>query len=155
MSKKWPEVKNFYPTNPEKYIGDLTNIKMRSSWEIKFAKYCDTNPSVLKWNSEDIRIPYWSTLENKQRTYHLDFIVTMVTVDGPRTYLIEIKPYNQTIKPEMKRGKKQQTYLTECQTYQLNIDKWRAANEWAKSYGYTFIVLTEEQLYGKNIKKKK
>ena len=69
MSKKWPEVKNFYPTNPEKYIGDLTNIKMRSSWEIKFAKYCDTNPSVLKWNSEDIHIPYWSTLENKQRTY--------------------------------------------------------------------------------------
>ena len=52
MSKKWPEVKNFYPTNPEKYIGDLTNIKMRSSWEIKFAKYCDTK----EWNFQFIVI---------------------------------------------------------------------------------------------------
>lgn len=150
---KWPEVKNFYPTNPSKYVGDPSNIKMRSSWEIKFAKWCDMNPSVHKWNSEDIHVPYWSTMEGKMRTYHLDFIVTMDTLSGAATYLVEIKPYAQTIKPVYKKGRKESNYLNECQVYQLNMDKWKAANEFAKERGWQFLVLTEEQLYGKVVKK--
>lgn len=153
MAKKWPEVKQFYPTNPGKYIGKVDDIKMRSSWEIKFARYCDINPSIIKWNSEEIKIPYWSSADNKERTYHVDFVITVQTKEGLKTMLVEIKPYKQTIKPEKKQGKKIESYLKECHTYQVNIDKWRHANEFAKGRGWSFIVLTEEQLYGTKVKK--
>jgi hypothetical protein len=154
MAKKWPEIKKFYPRNPQKYVGDVNKIEMRSSWEIKFAHYCDTNPSVVSWNSEGVRIPYWSVSDNKQRTYHVDFIAEIINKDGIKeTFLIEIKPYSQTIKPEMKKGKRKETYLNEYKTYEVNMDKWRAANEYAKLRNWKFIVMTEEHLYGKQVKK--
>lgn len=148
MSKKWPEVKNFYPKNPQKYVGDLSNIKSRSSWEIKFMRYCDINPSIIKWNSEGVQIPYWSTADNKERTYHVDFVITVETKNGLQTMLVEIKPYKQTLKPEKKKGKKLESYLTECYTYQVNMDKWTHAKKYAESRGWKFIIMTENELYG-------
>lgn len=146
-SKKWPEVKQFVPKNPQKYAGDITDIKMRSSWERKFANWCDNNPSVIQWNSEDIAIPYWSSADNKTRTYHVDFIIVMKTASGTETILIEIKPYAQTIKPERKSGKKVESYINECHTYQVNVDKWIHANQYAKDRGWTFKILTEKELF--------
>lgn len=153
MSKKWPEVKQFIPRNPHKYIGNVNKIEMRSSWEIKFAHYCDTNPSVLKWNSEDIQVPYWSSADNKMRTYHLDFVITIQTKTGVKTLLIEIKPYSQTIQPVRKKGKKMESFLHECYVYQVNTDKWMHAKKFAEERGWEFLVMTEEQLYGKKVKK--
>ncbi len=154
MAKKWPEIKQYRPINPEKYVGDVNDIKMRSSWEMKFSRYCDNNPSIVKWNSEGVKVPYWSSADEKERTYHVDFVITIRTATGSlETIMIEIKPYKQTIKPEKKSGKKMQSYLAECHTYQVNLDKWRHANEFAKSRGWRFLVMTEEQLYGENVKK--
>mgnify|MGYP003607486515 CR=1 FL=1 len=155
MNKKkgWPEVKQFYPKNPAKYIGDLNNIKMRSSWEIKFAHWADMNPSVIQWNSEDVQVPYWSSADQKMRTYHLDFVLKMQTRDGIKTMLVEIKPYMQTIKPERKKGKKMESYLNECYVYQVNMDKWQHAKKYAEDRGWQFVILTEEHLYNKKVKK--
>ena len=50
----------FTPTNPRKYIGDPTQIVYRSSYELKFMKWCDINASVKRWASEEIVIPYLS-----------------------------------------------------------------------------------------------
>ena len=111
MAKKWPELKKFIPKNPEKYVGDVNDIVMRSSWEIKFAHYCDINPSIIQWNSEGVKIPYWSREDNKMRTYHLDFVIIVKTYTGIKTMLIEIKPYKQTIKPVKTRGKKESSFL--------------------------------------------
>jgi len=36
----------YKPMFTEKYIGDHTNIIMRSSWETRFASWCDRNPSI-------------------------------------------------------------------------------------------------------------
>ena len=46
--------------NPEKYIGTKTPT-YRSSWEFTFMKFCDEHPSVAKWASEAIKIPYRKT----------------------------------------------------------------------------------------------
>ena len=156
MSKKgWPELKKFIPRNPQKYVGNINDITMRSSWEIKFAHYCDMNPSVIKWNSEGVQVPYWSSADNKMRTYHLDFVITVQTKSGVKTMLVEIKPHSQTLKPERKKGKKMESFLNECYVYQVNMDKWMHAKKFAEERGCEFAVLTEEQLYGANVNKKK
>lgn len=148
MARRYPEVKSFYPKNPRKYAGDVNNIKLRSSWEFKFAHYCDDNPSVIQWNSEDIIVPYWSSFDQKMRNYHLDFTMVVQDKDGNcKTWMVEIKPYNQTIKPVKTKGKKEHTFLNEMQTYQVNMDKWIHANQYAKDRGWSFLVITENELY--------
>jgi len=47
----------FNPRNPEKYKGDFRNIIYRSSWEVEFMRYCDRNPNILEWGSEEFFIP--------------------------------------------------------------------------------------------------
>lgn len=151
-SKGYPELKQFKPSNPHKYVGDVNNIVMRSSWETKFARYCDINPSVIQWNSEGVEVPYWSSADNKMRTYHVDFIMKLRNADGEiETLLVEIKPHKQTLPPEKKRGKKEVTYLNECHTYQVNMDKWLHAKKYAEERNMKFIILTEEHLYGKKV----
>lgn len=146
-NKKFPSPKRFVPQNPKKYIGDYHNIIARSMWEIKLMKWCDNNPSVIKWNSEDVVVPYFSSADGKMRNYHVDFLVQYKTNTGDTsTLLIEVKPYAQTIKPVKGRRKKPETYLQECYTYQVNQDKWAAASLWAKSNGMKFILMNEYDL---------
>lgn len=142
----------FKPVNPTKYVGMKSEIVYRSSWELKLMMWCDMNPSVVKWNSEGMKIPYWSDVDQKQRTYWIDFIVQYRTRDGQmRTSLIEVKPESQT-KPPQKRGKKEQRYLQECYTWEVNKAKWTAAKEYAAKNGMDFIIMNEFDL---GIKKRK
>ena len=91
----------FTPKNIRKYKGDYRNIIYRSSWELKFMKYCDTTPSVLEWVSEEIVVPYRSPLDNKIHRYFVDFYAKIQEADGTiTTYLIEIKPSKQTVPPK-------------------------------------------------------
>ena len=54
MSERTQKYKGKYrPHNPQKYIGDPSNIIYRSMWERKCMKYFDNNPSVIKWSSEE------------------------------------------------------------------------------------------------------
>ena len=47
----------FTPDNPNKYMGDASNIIYRSGWERRAMKYFDINPGVLQWASEEVVIP--------------------------------------------------------------------------------------------------
>lgn len=145
--KKYPEpkiIKNLL--NPEKYQGDPTNIVCRSSWETKFVKWCDRNPSVLKYASEEFSIPYYSQADQKWRRYFVDFVIQLKQSDGNiKNFLIEIKPEQQTRPP--KQGKKKtKTYLKEVYDWQVNNDKWNAAEQFAKDNNMEFIVLNEYDL---------
>lgn len=126
---------------PEKYIGNPTNILMRSSWETRFAIWCDKNPQIVKWNSEETVVPYVSPIDNKPHRYFVDFKIQ--TANGT-TYLVEIKPKNQTVPPVGTR--KTQRYLTEAKTYVVNQAKWEAATAYAQNRNWKFIVLTEYEL---------
>ena len=136
----------FVLTQRQKYRGDPNKIEFRSSWEYAFMHWCDTNPRCLKWNSEEIRIPYLCTINNKHRHYVMDF---WVLLDDNIEYLVEIKPAKQT-KPPKKPSKKTrnaiQNYLYAESTWVNNMDKWRAAVDYAKQRKYKFVIMTEHKL---------
>ena len=127
---------------PEKYVGDPTNIVMRSSWETMFANWCDKNPSIIKWNSEETIIPYRCPTDNKVHRYFVDFKIT--TANG-KTYLVEVKPMKQT-QPPVFPGRRTQRYLTESMTFIKNQAKWKAATEYCKDRGWEFKIITEHEL---------
>jgi len=134
--------RKYTPIFPEKYAGDPTNIIMRSSWETMFASWCDKNPSVVKWSSEETIIPYRCPTDNHIHRYFVDF---KITVNTGKTYLIEVKPYKQTQLPEYP-GKRTQRYLMESLTFMKNQAKWEAATNYAKDRGWEFKIITEHEL---------
>lgn len=137
----------FNPQHPEKYKGDYRNIIYRSSWELKFMRYCDRNEKILEWGSEEFFIPYFDPTTNKVRRYFPDFIVKIKESSGIiKKYLIEVKPKKQTIEPKETKGKRKKTYISEVLTYNKNIAKWRAAREWCEDRMIEFKIITEEEL---------
>lgn len=131
--------------NPEKYVGNTTNVTYRSSWEKKVMIWADTHSSVLKWNSEECIIPYLSPVDNKMHRYFVDFTVMIRDRNGNiRKYLVEVKPKAQTLPPKKRKRTKQ--YIEELQTYAVNQAKWEAATRVCEKSGYTFMILTEEHL---------
>ncbi len=51
----------YRPKNADKFIGETAIF--RSGLELKFFRFCDNNPNVVKWGSENIVIPYYDTLK--------------------------------------------------------------------------------------------
>lgn len=143
-------IKSIYrPINPNKYEGDPTNIICRSSWERMFAKWCDTNPSVLAWSSEETVIPYIDPIDKKYHRYFVDFKIKVRTKDGVKVFYIEIKPKNQTekpVEPKRKTEKSRAKFLNEVRTYVKNRAKWEAAKIYAEKMNSEFKVLTEYDL---------
>lgn len=138
--------RKFVPLNPQKYAGDPTNIIMRSSWETRFALWCDKNPSVIKWNSEETVVPYVCPTDNRWHRYFIDFRIQIREKTGTlKTYLVEIKPDKQTRPPEVP-SRKTKRFLIEAATYMKNEAKWKAANQYARDRGWEFIILTEHHL---------
>ena len=138
--------RKFTPINPWKYAGDPSNIIMRSSWETRFAIWCDQNPAVLKWNSEETVVPYVCPTDNKWHRYFIDFRIQVKDKTGSlKTYLVELKPDKQTRPPEIP-GRKTKRFLIEAATYVKNEAKWKAATSFAKDRGWEFIILTEKHL---------
>lgn len=135
----------FKPQNPQKYNGDATNIIYRSSWELRVMKYFDVHPNVIWWASEELSIKYLNPIDQKIHRYFPDFIVKMKNTDGKViTYVIEVKPFNQTQQPVRKR--KTQKFINESVTYVINQSKWKAADEFCQEHGWQFKVITEKEL---------
>ena len=110
----------YYPSYPNKYKGDSTNIICRSTWERKFCRWCDLNESILEWGSEEFYIPYISPLDNRVHRYFPDFIIKVKESTGQiKTYVIEVKPKKQTRPPKTPK-RKTKSYLYECKTYAVN-----------------------------------
>ena len=90
----------YRPKNPSKYKGDPTNIIYRSSWELTVFKYLDNNPSILKWASEEVFIPYRHPLTNRISRYFPDCWLRYKNNKGEIVETIwEIKPKKQTVPP--------------------------------------------------------
>lgn len=149
MANRWK--KDFYEVkNKKKYLGDVTKVIYRSSWEQEAFKVCDNNPFVLEWGAEIIKIPYVvpnrKTGAPQQRTYIPDiYVVTQDAAGTVRRKLIEIKPFKQT-RPS--KARKPATRLYEEHTYNINKLKWAAAEIWCKARNIEFVITTEKQLFG-------
>jgi hypothetical protein len=138
--------RKYTPIHPQKYKGDPTDIVMRSSWETKFAVWCDHNPSILEWSSETTIIPYKCPTDNKWHRYFTDFKIKVKDKDGKsKVYIVEIKPDKQT-RPPQSPQRKTRRYLQEVMTWGKNEAKWEAAKEYCADRGWEFIILTEYQL---------
>ena len=134
--------RKYKPIYPQKYTGDHTNIIMRSSWETKFAIWCDKNPSILKWSSEETVVPYVSPVDNKAHRYFIDFKIQVKSNTGSvKTYLIEIKPASQAILERVGKNKYNQAQFVKNQA------KWAAAQIWCKQQGIKFRIVSENDLF--------
>ena len=154
MATQYYQIQDFskHLKNPEKYKGQYP-ITLRSSWEIKFSIWLDANPSVIEWSSESIIIPYVSPADNRKHRYFVDF--WMMVAEKPsgriKEYLIEIKPYGQTIPPK-KPARMTKRYVGQVAEYLKNQAKWKAAREFCdrcqieNGKDICFVVLTEKDL---------
>lgn len=137
----------FRPSNYHKYKGDPTKVIYRSLWELKFMRYCDLTDNILEWSSEEICIPYISPKDNRTHRYFPDFYIKAKQRDGSiLKSLIEVKPFKQTQKPNMKPKRKTKNWLNEIVTYGINQSKWKAAEEYCEDRMWKFQILTEKEL---------
>jgi len=134
--------------NPEKYAGDAKKVIYRSLWERNTFRWCENNPKVKLWNSEEVVVPYISSIDKKLHRYYVDLLIQM---DNKKTYLIEIKPKKET-QPPQSRSRKTKKFINEQLTYIRNNEKWEAANKFAEHNGWKFQVWTEETLKNLGIK---
>ena len=136
----------YKPIHPEKYRGDYNNIVYRSSYEFRVMRWCDHNPNILEWSSEETVIPYICKTDNKPHRYFVDFLIKVRTRDGKiKTFLVEVKPKKQTM-PPAKPKKKTKRYLEEVMAYTKNCSKWQYAQQYCKDRGYEFKIITEDDL---------
>ena len=136
----------FKPSNPQKYQGNPNNIICRSSWERHFCNYCDTNPSIIRWASEEFSIPYVSPADGKVHRYYPDFLIEVKETSGKiKKYVVEVKPKKQTQEPK-KPKRITKSYIYEATTYAVNQAKWKAASEFCLDNGVEFKVITEDEL---------
>lgn len=133
---------HYTPRNPNKYVGK-GSIIYRSSWELAFMNFCDTNTHILEWASESIKIPYRNPLTGKQSVYVPDFLVIYQNKTGKKVAeLIEIKPKKQSMLTEKLNTKERATVA-------VNYAKWEAAAKWCKRNQIAFRVITEDQIFKK------
>ena len=114
-----------------------TPIIYRSSWEKHFIEWCENCNEVKHWGSECFPIRYIKLDDRSEHIYYPDFILEMT---NGNVYVIEIKPYSQTIKPK-----------SDCSKWALNAwikncSKWVAAKKVCNEKGFEFKIVTERTL---------
>lgn len=140
MASKFARGK-FTMKHPEKYVGTKVPT-YRSSWEFDFMNFCDNNPSVQKWASEAIQIPYRDPLTGRHTVYVPDFFIQYVDKFGKmHVELIEIKPSSQAILERVGKNKYNQAQFIKNQA------KWASAQIWCKQQGIKFRIVSENEMY--------
>ena len=81
----------YKPVN-NKYTGK-SYPKYRSSWELKFFRWCDLNQNVVSWNSENVIIPY-RIGNGKPRRYIVDntVVTKFIVSKWERTMPVSVVP---------------------------------------------------------------
>lgn len=111
-------------------------------------KWCDHNPDVVMWSSEETVIPYRCRTDGAVHRYFVDL---KITFKNGVTTLVEIKPERQTQEPKPAK-RRSKTAIMEALTYAKNRSKWDAAAEYAKNRGWMFEIWTEKTLQSMGIK---
>lgn len=141
----------YIPVYPEKYKGKPPII-CRSSWEEAFCRWADHSQAIVKWASEEIVIRYQDPIQpilNGKphiKTYWPDFIIETEKGD---IFLIEVKPYKETVPPTVTNNKSNKTMLTEKKNWLVNQAKWHSARNYCAQKGWEFKILTEKELFGR------
>lgn len=131
----------FLPQHPEKYKGKNLPI-FKSSLEQRLMLYLDSNPYIISWQYEPIAIKYLdkSSRPPRIRRYFIDFIAVVKQGLLTKTIWLEVKPLREAQKPKNSKN------IMDNLIWLKNNCKWDAARQMAKSKGYEFHIITEEQL---------
>jgi hypothetical protein len=131
----------YTPKNPHKYVGKH-NPKYRSGWELTFMTFCDTHKNVTHWASESMSIPYRSPLDGKVHRYIPDFFVVYQNKFGKAiAEVVEIKPKKQSLIESRTASARDRAVVA------VNHAKWAAATAYCKMQGFSFRVITEDDLF--------
>lgn len=131
----------FTPKNGHKYIGKH-KPKYRSGWELTFMTFCDTNKNVTYWASESMAIPYMNPVTGKKANYIPDFFVVYQNKYGKQlAEVVEIKPKKQSLIESKIASAKDRMIVA------VNHAKWAAAMAYCKAQGFSFRVITEDDLF--------
>lgn len=109
-------------------------------------RWLDNNPEVVRWNSEEVIIPYFSNADGKKRRYYMDFWAKFKT---GQEFFFEVKPSKETkepVKPSQLTAAAKKRYMNEYYTFSVNTDKWKAALAVAEKHNVTFRLITEHAL---------
>ena len=132
--------------NTSKYVGNKPPF-YRSSWELAFMRMCDAHPNILKWASENVKIPYQNPATGRYANYVPDFMIQYRDKNGvEHVELIERKPSNQTTMENARTGRNQMATV-------INAAKWTSAQEWCERKGIKFKVINEDQIFKNNKKR--
>ena len=63
-----------------------------------------------------------------------------------KKYIIEVKPKNQCTPPEKTPKRRTGKWFSRVRTWGINKAKWKSAEEFCKSHGMQFKILTEDHL---------
>jgi len=143
-SRKSGFVQGYFPLNECKKYQGKGPIIYRSSWERKFCLYCERNPEIEYWSSESFSIKYFSPLDKKYHNYFPDYVVRL---RSGKTFIVEVKPKAQLVKPEppkRKTPKSLQSFKWLYETWVINMCKKSAAEEFAKTKGWSYLLVTED-----------
>jgi hypothetical protein len=144
MSRKYRQG-IYKPINYQKYDGDPTNIIYRSSWERKLFNWLDRSSACTSWSSEETIVHYVSPVDGRPHRYFVDVKATFTSTSGlKKTYLIEVKPFAETMPPKSTKNKK--ALFEATATFAVNQSKWQAAREYCKDRGWEFKIVTEYEL---------
>jgi len=137
--------------NLSKYIGTKSPF-YRSSWEFYAFSKLDNNPSVLRWGSEIIALPYIFELDSIRHRYYPDLYVEMFDAKNNKIdkWLIEIKPEQKIfmpVPPKIKNAKALRNYNYRMVEWRKNINKWQFAATFCAARGINFFIMTENGSY--------
>ena len=135
----------FEPKNLGKYVGEFPII-CRSSWERKFAIFCDTNESVLKWSSEPTEIKYYNVLDKKFHNYYPDYFIIVKRGNIEEKFIVEVKPAAQLKKPEPPKRlteKAVASFKYAYNAYVTNLCKLEALKKFAEDRKMKVMIITE------------
>lgn len=138
----------FIPKNPQKYVGKSVNrVMFRSSWELAFMKWLDSNNAVLRWGSEELAIPYVSPRDGRVHRYFPDMVIMYIDTSGQvQKEIIEIKPYKESVETPRMTPR-------DAEALMVNKEKWKYAADWAERNGAKFRVITERTMFKQKAKK--
>lgn len=128
----------YHLQNPQKYINLINKQNKglpiyRSSWELKFFKFCDLNPNVQEWCSEPLAIKYFNKFKNRESNYYPDFYMLY----NNQKFLVEIKPKSQTPGVRSKS-------LYDSASQIINESKWQAAEDYCNRNNFKFVILDDK-----------
>jgi hypothetical protein len=150
-SKKSGFVQGYFPLIECKKYQGIGPIIYRSSWERKFCIYCERNPEILSWTSENLCIEYFNVNDNQYHNYFPDFLVKLKSGD---IIIVEVKPKAQLQKPSLPKintKKSIDSYKWSYQTWITNMCKKKAAEEYASVRGWKYMIVTEDFFKTKSI----